>query len=244
MIATFYRFVLSFTIFGSGLVAFTRPLDTDDTGIVAPGEWELEGGIDLVRTAQAESWVFTPVLAYGIHDRLQVDFGCDYLVEIGETGDLASRSLNPSLQFKTVLWNSIDSDLSFGLKGNMGWPMKLSGAAENLERHGHLRLLATKVLGATELDFNAGYDFTGAWGGGGDAWIASIGFRHTVSTALSWVGEIFSTIPEPRGPAQGLVAVGASFAGWEHLTIDALLGTGVGRESPDLRVVIGFVRTL
>lgn len=221
-----------------------RPLDTDDTGTVASGAWELEGGFDFVRTGGAGAWALTPVVAYGVNDRLQVDLGCDYLIELGEPGEPDVRSLKPSLQFKSRWWQSADGRLSVGLKGNVGWPVHQSGPRGGLMRHGHVRLLATRAFDGIEFDFNAGYDFTGAWGGGDDAWIASAGFRRPLTAAVVWVGEVFATFPERGAAAHAMVATGAQFAGRHGWTFDALLGTGVGRDSPDVRIVLGFVRAL
>lgn len=236
--------LLSLALFCPAPAGLARPLDTDDTGTVAAGAWEVEGGVDFLRAGGAGAWALTPVLAYGVNDRLQVDLGCDYLVELGEAGDPDVRSLKPALQFKHRWWSSADDRLSLGLKGNLGWPVHQAGPRDGLERHGHLRLLATRVFDTVELDFNAGYDFTGAWGGGDDAWIASAGFRRPVAPGLVWVGEIFSTWLEGGGPAHGLAATGLKLEGRGGWTFDALVGTGVGRDGPDLRVVLGFVRAL
>jgi hypothetical protein len=227
-----------------GPAGLARPLDTDDTGTVARGQWELEGGFDFLRADGAGAWALTPVLAYGVNDRLQVDFGCDYLVELGEAGDPDARSLKPSLQFKQRWWSSADGRLSFALKGNIGWPVHQGGPTGELERHGHLRLLATRAFDVIELDFNAGYDFTGAWGGDDDAWIVSAGFRRQVTATLTWVAEVFATFPEHGSAASCLVATGAKLEGRGGWTFDALVGVGIGRDSPDLRLVLGLVRAL
>jgi hypothetical protein len=113
-----------------------------------------------------------------------------------------ARSLKPSLQFKQRWWSSADGRLSFALKGNIGWPVHQGGPTGELERHGHLRLLATRAFDVIELDFNAGYDFTGAWGGDDDAWIVSAGFRRQVTATLTWVAEVFATFPRARKRGQ------------------------------------------
>jgi hypothetical protein len=235
--------LLSYTLLWALPAGLARPLDTDDTGTVSRGKWEVEGGIDYLRVDGAGAWALTPVLAYGVSDRLQVDFGCDYLVEWGESGDPDARSLKPSLQFKYRWWSSADGRLSFALKGNLGWPVQQSGPSDGLERHGHLRLLVTKACDEVEFDFNTGYDFADAWGGGDDAWIASAGFRRSLTASWEWVGEVFVVFPE-RSPTFGLVATGAKLAGRGGWTFDALVGVGVGQPSPDLRIVLGFVRAL
>lgn len=238
------RFLLAGVLLWSGQAMSARPLDTDDTGTVARGTWEVEGGVDFVRAGGVEAWAITPVLAYGVNDRLQVDIGCDYLVELGVAGAPDVRSLKPALQFKQQGWASADGRLSFALKGNLGWPKQQSGPRADMERHGHLRLLATRMFDAIVLDFNAGYDFTGAWGGGDDAWIASAGFRRSVTPSLDWVGEVFVTFPERGGDIHGMIATGMKREGVGGWTLDALVGVGVGRDSPDLRLVLGFVRAL
>jgi hypothetical protein len=87
MTRTTCSFLLCVAFCCPGPAGLARPLDTDDTGTVARGQWELEGGFDFLRADGAGAWALTPVLAYGVNDRLQVDFGCDYLVELGEAGD-------------------------------------------------------------------------------------------------------------------------------------------------------------
>lgn len=243
MSAAVAKLLLASILLGSGIALLGRPLDTDDTGTVAAGQWEVEGGVDFVRAGGVDTWALTPVLACGVNERLQLDFGCDYLVEMNEPGEPAARSLNPSVQFKSRWWSTADGRLSLGLKGNLGWPVHLRGPDFGAERHGHLRLLVTREFGQGALDFNAGYDFTGRWGGGDDAWMASAGFRRPVTGALTWVGEVFATFPE-RDAAQAMVAMGVAMAGRAGWTVDALAGVGVGRGSADLRLVLGFVRAL
>lgn len=244
MTRTTCSFLLCVAFLCPGPAGLARPLDTDDTGTVAREAWEVEGGVDFLTVDGAATWALTPVLAYGVNDRLQVDFGCDYLVELGEAGNPDVRSLKPALQFKHRWWSSADDRLSFALKGNIGWPVHQVGPRDGLERHGHLRLIATKVFDGVEFDFNAGYDFTGNWGGGDDSWVASAGFRRPVAPDMVWVGEVFVTIPERDGSALGMVATGAKLEGRGGWTFDALVGIGIGRDSPDLRVVLGFVRAL
>lgn len=221
-----------------------RPLDTDDTGTAAAGAWELEGGLDLVRAAGADAWAFTPVLAYGLSERLQVDFGCDYVVELGEAGEPDARSLKPALQVKGRFWQTADGARSAALKANLAWPRHAGGARGILERHGHLRLLVTRETGATAWDFNAGYDFNGTWGGGDDAWVVSAGFRRPLAVRFTWIGEVFATLPERGGGGHALVATGAKWTAGENWTLDTLVGTGLGPGGADLRVILGFVRAL
>ncbi len=220
-----------------------RPLDTDDTGTVAKGQWEMEGGLDFTRAAGANSWAYTPVLAYGLTDRLQVELGCDYLVEHGDVDEAAAHGLDPLLQLKSRCWSTADGRFSLALAGNLGWPARLRGPREGWERHGEVRLLATQEFGEAALDFNAGYEFTGAWGGGDDAGLVSAGFRRPVTSTLGWVGEVFATFPR-QASMQTLVATGLTVQGRGGWTFDALVGCGVGTESPDVRFVLGFVRAL
>lgn len=237
------RLLLGLIVLCAGPGLCGRPLDTDDTGTVSRGQCEMEGGFDFTRAAGGEAWAYTPVLAYGLTDRLQVDFGCDYLVEEDESAGAVFRSLNPSLQFKGRWWSTADGSFTLGVAGNLGWPVRVRGPRDSFERQGDVRLLATRELGGGALDFNAGYEFTGAWGDADDAWFVSAGFRRPVTAVIGWVGEVLMTIPR-QGARQSLVATGLTLQGRDGWMFDALVGCGVGRESPDIRLVLGFVRAL
>ncbi len=218
-----------------------RPLDTDDTGTAPAGRFEVEGGFDFVRTGGAGAFGLTPVLAFGASPRLQLDLGCDYLIELGEAGAGDTHSLKPALQFKARFHEAADGRFTLALKGNVVWPEHVRGPRGDHTRHGHVRLLATRGLSVTtELDFNAGYDFTGAWGGGDDAWTAGAALRHAATDSLTWLGEIFTTVPR-EGAVQAMIAVGVKRAVGDW-TLDGLVGTGLGSDAPELRLVLGFVR--
>lgn len=221
-----------------------RPLDTDDTGTAARGTWELEGGVDFVRADGAESLALTPVLAYGLTETLQLDIGCDYLLEMGAGGGTDLHGLRPALQLKSRFWEAESSGISLGGKANFGRHVYVRGPHLDSENAGHLRLLLTKAVGATEFDFNAGYDFIEDWGDGDDAWVAAAGVRRTINSTLVLMAEIFCTMPEQGGRASTMIAVGAKLAVRNDWTLDALVGTGLNSSGPDFRLVLGFVRAL
>lgn len=224
--------------------AHGRPLDTDDTGTAQAGAWEIEGGVDFVRAGDAEAFAITPVFAYGLTPRLQLDIGCDYLMEYGVAGEPDVHSLRPSLQLKSRFWESPESGLSIGVAANLGHHVHVRGPRGDLSESGHLRFLLTKAAGAVEFDVNAGYDFSGRWGDGDDAYMASAGVRHALTSAVTLVGEIFASIPDRGGKTSTMIAFGGKVDAGDGWTLDALIGTGLDAESPDLRIVLGFVRAL
>lgn len=227
-----------------GNVAVSRPLDTDDTGTAARGTWELEGGVDFVRHEDAEAFALTPVLVYGLTDRLQLDIGCDYLMEAGVAGEPDAESLRPSLQLKSRFWEAERAGLSLGLAVNYGRHMHVKGPDLDINNSGHVRFLLTKALGAVEVDVNAGYDFAGAWGDGDDAYMISSGVRHALTDAVTLVGEVFSSIPDRGGKASSMVAIGGKLDAGRGWTLDMLVGRALDSGGPDFRLVVGFVRAL
>jgi hypothetical protein len=184
------------------------------------------------------------VLVYGLSDRLQLDIGCDYLMESGVAGSPDVESLRPGLQLKSRFWESEASGLSFGLKVNLGRHLHVRGPAFEEDESGHIRFLLTKAAGDVEFDFNAGYDFAGVWGDGDDAYMASAGVRRALTERATFVGEIFSSIPDRGGKASSMIAMGGKLDAGRGWTLDLLLGKGLDSAGPDFRLVIGFVRAL
>ncbi len=238
------RWILLLAATAIAAVSAARPLDTDDTGTVPRGQWELEGGVDFVRAGTARSLAFNPAVAYGLTDSLQLDFAFDYLVEM-EAGHGDVHSLNPALQFKWLMWEREATGTSLGLKGNLGRGVHVRGPRIEPETSGHLRLLLTQTLGPVELDLNAGYDFVGHWiRGADDGYMTSVALRRAVSERLSLLGEIVGVHPRGGGATEGLLAFAVKFSSGDGWHWDALVGTGLGRDAPEFRAVLGFVREL
>lgn len=224
--------------------AAARPLDTDDTGTVARGQWELEGGVDFVRTGNLRTFAFTPVAAYGVTERLQFDFACDYIIET-ESGHADIHLFNPALQLKWLMWEHEERGTSLGLKANLGHPVHARGPSIDFDAGGHFRLLLTQSLGPVELDLNAGYDFVGAWGtGDDDGFMTSVALRRAVNERLTLMGEIVGHHPQRGGASDGMIAFAVKYSRGDGWHWDTLVGTGLGRGAPDFRAVIGFVREL
>jgi hypothetical protein len=105
-------------------------------------------------------------------------------------------------------------------------------------------LIATRCWGATCLDANVGY--TAVDGSrvvfGDDQYFVGLAARREASARWTLVGESYAVLPHgsPAPPVAVHFDLGAQLAATDDLVLSILVGSAIGRGSPDLTGFLGF----
>ncbi len=229
---------------GSGMLSWVplqaRPTEVDDTDTLGKGLTEIESGIEFERAMRGKETVITPAATYGLTDRFEVELGLDYVFSSPD-GEAASETWKPAAKFKTKLWRSDSGGLSLAFKGKLALPVTTHGPKGSEAPEGYARLLGTRLAGPWEYDVNLGYKYRGAWdSGGNDKYTAGTSVRYKVSSKWQLLSELVGELPDkPGGRAIALVDAAVKYTVRDGLKVDFLIGTGIGRDALELRVVSG-----
>lgn len=218
-----------------------RPIETDDTDTLEAGLTEIENGVEFEQAPDGHEVVVTPAVTYGLAKNLEVELGLDYVFE-NPDDEPVSQTWKPAAKFKTKFWSSVDGNLSLAFKGKVAFPITTSGPEGSNDPEGYARLLATKLAGPWQYDFNFGYKYRGAWNSGGnDRYNVGTAVRYKVSTDWQLLAEIYAEIPDRHtAGSKALVDAAVKYRIRDGLKVDLLVGTGVGRDAIELRVVTGI----
>jgi hypothetical protein len=219
-----------------------RPLTVDDAGVAERGGVEVEAAVEYVQERRVWNVAWPLAITYGIVEDVEVaiDFGYQYEVrrERGEPRQSVDGLLDTVLSVK---WNFREQA--------EGWPamtvipsVKVPTAAEGRELgDGNwdvgLLLIGTWDWETLALDANVGYTFPDRFRPPlreGELFLG-MAIRREVRDDLWLVGEVFGTAAGVRVRRMvGAVAGGIQYQVGDTMTIDAAIGTGVGRARPRL----------
>lgn len=227
-------------LFAAG-VAQARPTEVDDTDTLEKGLTEIENGIEFEQTPDGTETVITPAVTYGLTDRLEVELGLDYVFETPD-GEPGVERWKPAAKFKTKFWKSATGDLSLAFKGKVAFPITTRGPDGDEDAEGYARLLATKLAGPWQYDFNLGYKYRGAWNSDdNDKYTAGLGVRYKVNPKWQLLSEVVGELADKdEAHPKAIVDFAVKYTIRDGLKTDFLVGTGVGRDAVELRLVTGI----
>jgi hypothetical protein len=228
-----------------------RPLAIDDAGTVAPGDFEIEAGLNLHRDGGLHEYEFPFGLTAGLLPTLDAGLGFGSQIqerqEIGGSttsgiGDLALGAKWNPLPEETC-WAS--HALAFTVKFPTASDDKGMGTGET---DFDLTYVASKSLSETwNVHFNAGYTWTGDPDGApeDDLFHAGFALGCQATQRLELLAEVFANSPEGLNEdATVECRCGLRWRPCDALVLDTALGTRLRGEAPDLTATLGLTWTL
>jgi hypothetical protein len=223
-----------------------RPLTTEDTETLAPGHVELEISLDYLRASGTDLYLL-PVgaLNVGILPRLE---GAVSAALVVSDAPGASTNAGPSDTIVRLKYRGIDETSSMpALMIAVAARLPTGDAARGLgseEVDVQMLGVAAKTLGPLTLFLNAGYTIV-TQGRRLDVVNLNAAAQIEVARAWSLVGEVVSEFAANGRVADRVVLrAGAAYGFTERVRLDAAVGLGVTRASPDLLLTVGVTLAL
>lgn len=226
-------------VLSPGAAGAGRPLDTEDTGTVEAGKVELELGAESTRNPEDRTWALTGVLSVGVLPGLEVRAESALLL-LDPDGQGTRGGLGDSLL--GVKYRVLDETearpailAAVAVRFPTGDDKRGLGArGEDVQ----LLVVASKAFGPLTLTGNAGYTFVTS-DRDADTWTLAGAAEYEVAKAWTLVGEVVGTLGARQAADTAVVRVGAVYAVRQGIRLDAAVGVGLGRESPDLSLRVG-----
>jgi len=224
-----------------------RPLITEDTGTLDPGQVELELGVDYTRDGRSHLFLLPggPVLNVGLLPRLEGAIGTALV--LSDSGAGPTHAGAADLQAR-VKYRFVDESPSVpALMGAVVMRFPTGDETRGLGDPGvdvQPLAVASKTFGAVTITVNAGYTFVTH-----DRTLDVVNLETSAEVRMSeaWtlVGEVVSELATSRDVRDSaIVRAGVVYALGQRLKLDAAVAVGVTRASPDLIVTIGFTYLL
>ena len=226
-----------------------NPLVTDDADTVERGRLQLNSGWQFSRMASVglHAIPVNPVL--GVHSRGEfgLTFGYQWRYGLRNTPgqENADGITDLTLASKWRLWQTKDENFKVSARLDLKLPTasERKGLGTGDWDIGGV-LIATRCWGRTCFDWNVGYTASDASRSvfGDDRWFVGQAVRHQLIERWTLIGEAYAIIPHRKNGDLTNVHFnsGAQFNVRENFLISALIGSAVGRSSPDLASYLGF----
>jgi len=217
------------------------PLTIDDAEAVDWGHYQLNAGWQVAHTASSDLHVLpvNPVVGIASHAELGATLGYAWRDGRGVTPsqDDVDAIADLAIRTKWELGTHADDRLNLSVAVELDVP---TGSAHRGLGTGHVDVgavfIATRTWDSTSFDWNVGYFVVDAGGTSisDDAWLVGQAVRHQVSDRWTAIGEAYGVLPHTDGGAHtGFFDAGLQFQVTDHVTLSVLVGTAVGRDSPD-----------
>jgi hypothetical protein len=225
------------TLAGGGSAFAVSPLVTDDADPVERGHLQLNLGWQFVRTDSVSLHAIpvNPVVGVAASGELGATVGYLWRDADGVT-DL-------TLETKWRLRQSAPERLNVSLRLDVNLP---TGSEDQGLGTGRVDvdavLIGTRTWGRTALDSNVGYTAVDAERAvfADDVWFVGQALRHQLTERWTAIGEAFGLLPNDGAPSGGFFSAGAQLQATDSLLLSVLVGTAVGRGTPDGTVYVGF----
>jgi hypothetical protein len=216
-----------------------RPLDTEDTGTLDPGKFELELGGAFSRNPDDKAWSLRAVLAAGLLSRLEVRFELPVLFLEPDDGKSRAGLSDSIIGAKYRLLDEDSAGLA--LLGSVILRLPSGDSDRGLGTEG-VDVMAlgavSKTVGLLILTGNAGYTFV-TDDRDLDFWALAASGEYRLTNALSLVAEVVGLLSAHHEPDIAFVRGGATYAIRDNIRLDAAVGYGLTHQSPDLLVTVG-----
>jgi hypothetical protein len=227
-----------------GLAWAGRPLETEDTGTVEPGQVEVAASTEFVKATGQRTGTGVLSVTVGLMQGFDAHLDASGFVthRDGQSTDggfaeaavgLKYRLLDETEQRPAVL-------TALTLVGRpKATQQQLEGAdpaADGLEVEA--RLAVSTTMGPVTLTGNGGYAFT-TDGTTVHAMLLGLSAEYRTTPALSLVAETFSEITFDGAGPSVVARAGAVYAISDRVRVDGAVGVGLTRNSPDLTATLG-----
>jgi Putative MetA-pathway of phenol degradation len=217
-----------------------RPLDTEDTGTLDPGQFQLELGQEYVKETGQRSWATIAGFSAGVLKGLEVKIESAVLL-LEPDGERSRAGVSDSvigakyrLLDETDTWPAMVA--AFKLKLPTGDARRGLGD-DDVEAAGLAAL--GKTVGPVTMTVNVGYPFV-TRRRELDAWTLSGSIEYPVTAALTAVAELVGTIGVSEAEDTLVARAGAVFALTKRVSLDGAVGMGLTRASQDLITTVGI----
>ena len=223
-----------------------RPLDTEDTGTVAPRMGELELSVTHERRDADHVWAPRAVVAFGLLPGLEVRVESGIAALEGSRGRDGEAGLGDSVV--GIKYRLLDEAARApAVLGAVAVRLPTGDDDRGLGAAGVdvTALIAVgKILGPVALTWNGGYTFVTS-DRTADSWLLALAVEYRVAPAWWLVGEVVSSVRSMRGTRDdAVVRAGAVYAVSDRLKLDAAVGAGLTRSAPDVIVTVGLTLRL
>ncbi len=216
-----------------------RPLDTEDTGTIEAGRGELELSLDYATDGADKVGAFRGVFGVGVLPRLEARIEATALL-LDVEGEKTRGGIGDSVF--GVKYRFLDeTDALPAALGSVVLRLPTGDDTRGLGAEGvDVTLLAVlgKAFGPVTLTWNGGYTFV-TQERELDTWILAGALEYRVTEAWALVGEVFSTLGADHAPDTAILRVGNVYALTERIKLDAAVGFGMTRDTPDVLVTVG-----
>jgi hypothetical protein len=217
------------------------PLTIDDADAVDWGHYQLNAGWPLQHTASSDLHLLqaNPVVGIASHGELGATLGYAW-----RDGRGATRSMDDvdgitdlAIRTKWELGTHADDRLNLSIAVELDVP---TGSAHRGLGTGHVDVggvfIGTRTWGSTSFDWNVGYLVVDAGGTtiDDDGWLVGQAVRHSLNDRWTAIGEAYGVLPHTDGGEHsGFFDAGLQFRLTEHVLLSVIVGTAVGRDSPE-----------
>lgn len=222
-----------------------RPLTTEDTGTLDPGKGELELSLDYIRDGAADIFPGGPALNIGLLPRLEGTVATAFVL-LDPEGEPLRAGFGDSLV--RLKYRFLDE--------RSHWPAVMAAVTARLptgdedrglgEEDVDVQPLAvlSKTFGPVILTVNAGYTFVTR---DRDVDVVNLHASAEAGITRAWsiVGEVVSELaPDRRTDDRVVLRAGTVYAVRERVRLDAAIGFGTTRASPDVLLTVGVTIAL
>jgi hypothetical protein len=218
-----------------------RPLITEDTGTLDPGKVELELSVDYGKDGGAEVWLLPggPSLNVGLLPRLEGTIGTAFILLSPEHEPPRAGFSDSVVRLK---YRFLDEEPATpALMAAVGVRLPTGDQGRGLGEQGvdvQALAVASKMFGSVTLTANAGYTFVTR-----DRKLDVVNLNASVEVgvtrAWSVVGEVVSGLAtNHRSDNRVVLQAGTVYAVSERVRLDAAVGFGTTRASPDALLIL------
>lgn len=218
------------------------PLITDDADPVDFGHLQVNTGAQFSRAAgtKLSGYSANPVFGIAPRGEFGVTFGYQWRNGSDEKADGVT---DVTLETKWRLLGKADDNFKLSARFDLKLP---TASDQNFLGTGKpdadLALIATRVWGKTSLDWNLAYDAIDISRGDlrDDRWFLGQAVRQQLDEHWTLIGETYVTFSQGHGDANFNFDGGVQFNLNANLTLSALIGSTIGRNTPDLTSYLGL----
>jgi Putative MetA-pathway of phenol degradation len=217
-----------------------RPLDTEDTETLDPGQAEVELSLSLAEHSGDLAWAGLAVLKVGVVPRLElgVELGGAYLQLENDRDQAGVGDLVVPLKLRLLN----ETEWRPALLANLRVRLPTGDAGRGLGTEGVdvvARLAVSKTIGRLTVTANGGYAFVTA-DRALDVWLVSGAGEYRLVPGWTVVAEVVSFLGARAASDIAIARAGIVYTVRQSLRLDIAIGTGLTRSSPDLLATAGI----